>query len=112
MTRVWNWIKTKAIWILGGIAVVFGIIFAVKHERQKIDSLKRQARAYTLDRAYAVSKEKRVVLDAQEEALHAQDAEIVAELTKDKTEYIKKEVEDRDAKDIAARFNKLYGPDD
>lgn len=54
--KLWTWLKDKATWIVASIVLAFGIFFAVKYERKKIDDMKKQAKK-TLDGVGSTERE-------------------------------------------------------
>lgn len=108
--KVLNWLKDKALWILGGIALVLGVIFAVKYERDKLAVLKNKAAAkWKLAQANEHDKET-ARLEGVDEGLVSKEKLVddkVVFIDK-KLQEVEKDVQDRDAKAVADRFNDLY----
>ena len=108
--NILNWLKDKALWIFGGIAVVLAVIFAVKYERDKIAVLKSKTIAkWKLAQATAHDKET-ARLEGVDEGLVAREDMVddnVVYIDK-KLQEVEKDVEGRDAKAVASRFNDLY----
>jgi hypothetical protein len=110
---IWQWVKEKLQWIVGGVIVVLAIIFAVKYEKTKIASWKHRTVAnHKLDQVRQ-SMEKTAELKAREEELRRQDelAETHVMLIDNKLQEVAKDVEKRTADEVADRFNELYAND-
>lgn len=106
---VLTWLKDKALWIVGGIVLTLGIIFAVKFERKKIDRLKDKANK-RLDEIHENDK-KLAELEGQDKGLAKAEQyveENIKELDKDLAK-VEDDVEGRTADEVAARFNAMYG---
>ena len=108
--KMLNWLKDKALWILGGIAVFLGVIFAVKYERSKILAMKNKAMAkWKLSEANVLDKEAARLagvdsgLVAKEEMVD----ETVVSIDK-KLQEVKSNVDARDVREVAERFNAMY----
>jgi len=108
--KVLNWLKDKALWILGGIALVLGVLFAVKYERAKIVAMKNKAMAkWKLSEANEHDKES-ARLSGVDEGLASKEQVVednVVVIDK-KLQEVENDVESRDAKAVAGRFNDLY----
>ncbi len=106
--KVLRWLKAKMLWVLGGIILVFGAIFAIKYEKQRIDKLKMRAQLIQ-----EVAENKRVIAYAEGKDKGLERAEQVAavEVSKAKQllDQLEKEVPGRSADEIANRFNHIYG---
>jgi len=106
--KVLSWMKAKVLWVLGGIVLFFGALFAVKHERQRIEKLKMKAQ---LIKEVAENKRAIAYVEGKDEGLERAEQVASIEVVKAKQllEQLEKEVPRRSANEIADRFNLVYG---
>ena len=106
---VLTWLKDKALWLVGGIVLALGILFAVKFERKKIDTLKNKSISKVKEadkNAVAIAK-----LQGREQGLSEAESIIEDDIdTLDQSiEATRSDANGRTADEVATKFNDLYG---
>ena len=107
--KILMWLKNKVWWILGGLVLVLGAVFAVKYEREKlrIHENKKQA-AKHLGAAEGLRDYADTYADEDIELVERerQIDKAVSDLDA-KMKEVERNVGKRDAKTVADRFNNL-----
>jgi uncharacterized protein YlxW (UPF0749 family) len=104
-------IKKYALWILGGLVVILGIILGLSYEREKIQKLKREAKRTKADKQIAVAQALREVALQEEKKLAKKD-EAIDQRVKDIEEQIaevQESTKEMTTDEMANEFNTLYG---
>jgi hypothetical protein len=109
--KILIWIKDKAVWMLGFLVALLGVLFAVKYERKKIEILKRTRQIDTARQAIEMEHHKKESTKAEEAILAGKDESIAKEIQegKDEIKKIKDEIKEMDNDEIVSEFNVFYG---
>lgn len=103
------WIKNKVWWVLGGLLLLLGAIFAVKYEREKLRTYKNKKEAIKhLGAAESLRDHASEYEDKDKElvATEQESDKVVGDIDARMKE-VEHEVHKRDAKAVADRFNDL-----
>jgi len=107
--KVLTWLKNNFLWVLGGIAALFAVIFAIKYERDKVGVYK--AKRLMSKHLGAAEGLRDAVSNYDEEDTELVEAErkidtVIVDLESEMKE-VERDVKDRDAQEVADRFNEL-----
>lgn len=104
------WVKKYALWVLGGLVAVAGVLFAVKYEKEKVGSLKRRVEIAKAKGSIAVSKEKKEEAVRQEKERALADRVLVESIKKREQEVaaVREKAQESTSGEAAKRLNEIY----
>jgi hypothetical protein len=113
VSNAWSWLKRNAIYILGGVLAILGALFAIKHERRKVASLKGQVVVARTKGKIEALRAQREKLTAGDKVLLVKERELGVKILEKEKELkeMKKKVEAMDNDEVVDEFNRLYSSD-